>query len=208
MRVTVERAGNTVGSPSGVRHGSLRDEHFVHVDLWGLTIGFRTGVRVGDTFRNVFSEGSDFTDFLEKDNRSIGRVSIDSDTCRVGKGRCIAGRMWSKVELDRREKMRQHSYSPSMKKKWSTHRHYRIHGTLVEPAHCTRLHRHTFGPSQRGKSSNRRFLAYSVEVRCNGWELLTTHSERGILRRKGIRDLVEGVVLYDESLRERSRCFE
>ena len=32
VRMTVERAGNTMGGPTGVCHGSLTEEHLVHIN--------------------------------------------------------------------------------------------------------------------------------------------------------------------------------
>lgn len=84
VRVAVERAGNTMSRPSSVSHGSLRDEDLVHVNLWRITVGCGTGVRVGDTLGNVFSEGSNFADLLEEEDRRVGGVTIDTDTCWGG----------------------------------------------------------------------------------------------------------------------------
>jgi len=79
VRVTVEGVGNTVGSPSSVSHGCLAEEHLLHVDPGDITVLGRKGS--WETFSDVFTEGSDFADFLEKNERRVWRVSIDSDTC-------------------------------------------------------------------------------------------------------------------------------
>jgi hypothetical protein len=79
VRVTVEGVWDTVGSPSGVSHGGLAEEDLLHVDPSDIAVLGRKGS--WETFSNVFTEGSDFADFLEKNERRVRRVSIDSDTC-------------------------------------------------------------------------------------------------------------------------------
>jgi hypothetical protein len=79
VRVTVEGVWNTVGSPSGVSHGCLTEENLLHVDPGDIAVLGREGS--WESFSNVFTEGSDFADFLEKNERRVWRVSIDSDTC-------------------------------------------------------------------------------------------------------------------------------
>ena len=79
VRVTVEGVGNTVGSPSSVGHGCLAEEDLLHVDPSNIAVLGRKGS--WKTFSNVFTEGSDLADFLEKNERRVWRVSIDSDTC-------------------------------------------------------------------------------------------------------------------------------
>lgn len=64
VRVTVEGVGNTVGSPSSVRHGGLTEEDLLHVDSSNIAVLGRK--RGWETFGNVFTESSDFADFLEK----------------------------------------------------------------------------------------------------------------------------------------------
>jgi hypothetical protein len=79
VRVTVEGVWNTVGSPSSVSHGCLTEENLLHVDPGNIAVLGRE--RSWESFSNVFTEGSDFADFLEKNERRVWRVSVDSDTC-------------------------------------------------------------------------------------------------------------------------------
>jgi hypothetical protein len=67
VRVTVEGVWNTVGSPSGVSHGCLTEENLLHVDPGDIAVLGREGS--WESFSNVFTEGSDFADFLEKNER-------------------------------------------------------------------------------------------------------------------------------------------
>jgi hypothetical protein len=67
VRVTVEGVWNTVGSPSGVSHGCLTEENLLHVDPGNVAVLGREGS--WESFSNVFTEGSDFADFLEKNER-------------------------------------------------------------------------------------------------------------------------------------------
>lgn len=78
VRVTVQGVGNTVGCPSGVSHGCLAEEDLLHVDPGNVAVLGRE--RGWETFSNVFTEGSDLADFLEKNERRVWRVSVDSDT--------------------------------------------------------------------------------------------------------------------------------
>jgi hypothetical protein len=78
VRVTVEGVWDTVGSPSGVSHRGLAKKDLLHVDLGDITV--LGGERCRETLGNVLSESSDLADFLEKNERSAGRITIDSDT--------------------------------------------------------------------------------------------------------------------------------
>lgn len=85
VRVTVERGGDTVGSPSSVGHRSLAEEDLLHVDLDTAAADGRvaTGLaweRGCDRLSNVFAQSSDLADLLEEDERRVGRVTVDSDT--------------------------------------------------------------------------------------------------------------------------------
>jgi hypothetical protein len=64
VRMTVEGVGDTVGSPSGVSHGGLAEEDLLHVDPSYIAV--LGGERGWESFSNVFTEGSDLADFLEK----------------------------------------------------------------------------------------------------------------------------------------------
>jgi hypothetical protein len=83
VRMTVLGAGDTMGSPTSMGHGCLRDEHLVHVNLLGcipIAVGVGTGEGTGDSLGDVLSERSDFADLLEEDDGGPGRVSINSNT--------------------------------------------------------------------------------------------------------------------------------
>lgn len=85
MGVAVERAGDTVGGPTSVCHGSLGEEGFGHVDLGGAVglpvrcIGRRG--RGSKALGNMLPQCSDFADLLEEDERSVGRVTVDTNAC-------------------------------------------------------------------------------------------------------------------------------
>jgi hypothetical protein len=58
VRVTVERVGNTVGSPSSVSHRSLAEENLLHVDLGNasvLIVAHLSRKRGRKGFSNVFA---------------------------------------------------------------------------------------------------------------------------------------------------------
>lgn len=79
--VTVEDAGNTVGSPSSVSHRCLTKEDFVHINSFLLdSIGYLGWQGGRDGVRNVLSERSDLGDLLEGDEWSIRTVAVDSNT--------------------------------------------------------------------------------------------------------------------------------
>jgi hypothetical protein len=84
VRVTIQRVGDTVGSPSSVSHRGLAEEDLLHVDLDNISVLVAArlgGERGRESLGNVFAEGSDLADFLEEDEGRVGRVSVDSNTC-------------------------------------------------------------------------------------------------------------------------------
>lgn len=136
VRVAVQHTGDTVGCPSGVGHGSLGNEGFVHVqlgtalDVRGVVTVRSTAVELGREWSRValcemFTKSGDFAYFLEEDDGRFWGVAVDSDTYSRQPG--------------------------SGKRKTRNNRTYRQNhtlGTLVSRDHCTTRRIRTCGPSR------------------------------------------------------------
>lgn len=66
-----------------MRHGCLAEENLAHVDM---VVSCAVGAAVGlgregcsESFGDVFTESSDFADFLEEDEGCFWSVAVDAD---------------------------------------------------------------------------------------------------------------------------------